>query len=62
MISDLGVAPSRLQAVGIGEERLKSTGCVTSEDTAHGGLFNGISGATGGGYDVRVADREKISG
>jgi septal ring factor EnvC (AmiA/AmiB activator) len=34
-------------------------GCVTSENPADGGFFNGIAGATGGGYDARVAEREK---
>ena len=33
-------------------------GCVTSEDPGDGGFFNGVSGATNGTYDTRVAERE----
>ena len=36
-----------------------TAGCVTSEDPADGGFYNGIAGATDGTYDARVAEREK---
>jgi hypothetical protein len=29
-----------------------------SSDPADGGFFNGVAGATGGGYDQRIAERE----
>ncbi len=32
--------------------------CVSSEDPAEGGFFNGVSGITSGRYDERVAERE----
>ena len=32
--------------------------CVTSDDPAEGGFFNGVAGIAGGGYDQRVATRE----
>lgn len=32
--------------------------CVTSEDPADGGFFNGVNGLAGGGYQARVDERE----
>jgi len=32
--------------------------CTTSEDPAEGGLFNGIAGLAGGGYEARIEERE----
>ena len=33
--------------------------CVTSEDPADGGFFNGVNGLAGGGYQARVDEREE---
>lgn len=32
--------------------------CVTSENPADGGFFNGVQGVASGGYDERIDDRE----
>jgi hypothetical protein len=36
--------------------------CVTSEDPADGGFFNGVNGLAGGGYQARVDEREENLG
>lgn len=33
--------------------------CVSSQDPADGGFFNGVNGLAGGGYQARVDEREE---
>lgn len=48
----------RKQLTVLGSALLASA-CVTSDDPAEGGFFDGVDGLASGGYDARIDEREQ---